>query len=445
MDENKLPEVETTAGGISVPTLPKKPRFSASKQEILAALLCYGLAWVWFDIFDVFERGGDWKTKLWLTVFAVGYVALAELLHRDVKRPRESWIWLGCVAVLTAALLLRRGNALGTDIYEKAAPLYFFLHVFAVWWLLSRSGRLCEGESGRLLPYDALNAFIVFPFKHFFLRIRCLWYGLASLFDRRAHPKTETVVWSCAAALVALALFVKAVSLLMSADEGFDALLSRLADRLAFKTEFDVIRLFFSLPVGAYVFGLLAGTAREDRERLRERGAAIQKGLRELRRVPEKIYLVVLGLFTLLYLAFFILQGRYLFGAFTRTLPEGFVVSRYAREGFFELCRVMAVNFVLLWLVARTPRRPLRQSRPLLIASLALLAESMIFAVIAASKLWLYIDCFGFTPKRLQSAWLIGVLFAGCLFAAYAILTGKKSFRGWMIFSAVSLSLLCLY
>ena len=444
MDQNKLPGAETAAGGTTAPVLPERPRFSASGRETLAAVLCYGLAWIWFDIFDVYYHIEKQHAKLWLLVFVLGYVILAELLHRGVKRPRESWIWLGCVAVLTAALLLERGNAWGAENYEKDI-LFFFLHVFAVWWLLSRSGRLCEGVSGHLLPYDALNAFIVFPFKHFFLRIRCLWSGLTRLFARRARPKAETVLWSAAAVLAALLLFARAMSLLMNADESFDALLSDLADKLSFDADFDTPRLFFSLPVGAYLFGLLAGTAREDTERLRERGAAIRNGLQTLRKVPGKVYLAVLGLFTLLYLAFFLLQGSYLFGAFTRTLPDGFVVAEYARQGFFELCRVMTVNFALLWLVARTARQPLRLSRSLLIASVALLAESLLFAVIAGSKLWLYIDCFGFTPKRLQSAWLIAVLSVGCLCAGYSILTGRKSFRGWMVFGAVSLSLLCLY
>jgi hypothetical protein len=65
--------------------------------------------------------------------------------------------------------------------------------------------------------------------------------------------------------------------------------------------------------------------------------------------------------------------------------------------------------------------------------------------VVAASKIALYIDCFGFTPLRLQSMWLVCVLFAGCVAALYSLLTGKKSFRAWMFFGAASLSLLCLY
>ena len=61
------------------------------------------------------------------------------------------------------------------------------------------------------------------------------------------------------------------------------------------------------------------------------------------------------------------------------------------------------------------------------------------------SKLLLYIDCFGFTPRRLQSCWLIAVLAAGCVCAGTSLLTGRRSFRAWMIFGAVSLALLCLY
>ena len=318
----------------------------------------------------------------------------------------------------------------------------FFLHIFAVWWVLSRSGRLSEGESGHLLPLDALNGFIIFPFKHFFLRVRSLWYGLKHLGRGEKRVKTETLVWSAAAVLAAVLLFAKAVQLLMRADEGFGALLKDFASWFSF--DFDGIRLLFSLPVGAYVFGLLAGAAREDAELIRARGSRLKTWLATLRRVPAPVFAVLMAAFALLYLAFFILQARYLFGAFTRTLPEGFVVAEYARQGFFELCRVMAVNFALLWLASRLPSLSLREQTLLRVLAAVLLGESLLFAVIAASKLGLYIDCFGFTPLRLQSFWLVCVLAAGCVCALTTLFTGKKSFRAWMYFGAATLSLLCL-
>ena len=175
---------------------------------------------------------------------------------------------------------------------------------------------------------------------------------------------------------------------------------------------------------------------------MRRRGASAEAALPKLRVVPEAVWLAALGVFSALYLAFFFVQGRYLFGAFTRTLPESFTVAEYARQGFFELCRVMAINFTLFWLVSRTARR---ESRPVRWMTATLLVESMLFAVVALSKLALYIVCFGFTPKRLQSTWLVCVLLFGSACALYTHLTGRKSMRTWMIFGAVTLALLCIW
>ena len=430
MNENELPRETLYPDEAPLPEAiePPKPPFSASWREICAALAMYVLAWIWFDM----------EQPVWLLIFVAGFVGLTELLHWETPRPRESWFWLGCVLVLTASVVFDRFRAWE----DVVCPLYF-LHIFAVWWLLSRSGRLSEGESGHLLPYDALNGFIVFPFKHFFLRIRCLWHGLTHLGRGEKRVKAETIVWSGAAVLAAVLLFAKAVQLLMKADSAFGALLEDFS--ALFTLKFNWGRLFFSLPVGAYAFGLLAGAGREDAALLRGRGSRLTAWLETLRRVPAALFAVLMAAFALLYLAFFVFQSRYLFGAFTRTLPEGFVVAEYARQGFFELCRVMALNFALLWLTARLAAKPLRE-RPLLkVPAAVLLAESLLFAVIAASQLGLYIDCFGFTPLRLQSFWLVTVLAAGCVCALYSLFTGRKSFRAWMFFGAATLSLLCLY
>ena len=313
-----------------------------------------------------------------------------------------------------------------------------------MWWVLSRSGRLCEGKSGHLLPLDGLYGFVIFPFKHFYLRIRTVIYAVGLPLRNRRKVKGITLLWSMLALLVALSLFALAVSLLSEADAGFNKLMGRVGDWFRFGDRAYFYRFLFSLPVGQYLFGLLAGAGREEPERLRQRGEELCRWLESLRKVPNLVWTLLTGAFCLLYLLFFAVQSRYLFGAFTRSLPEGFIVSEYARQGFFELCRVMGINFVLLWLVTRVSRRPVRENRPTLILCLILLAESLLFAVVAFSKLALYIDCFGFTPLRLQSTWLVCVLFAGCLAALWTLLTGKKSFRAWLMFSALSLSFLCL-
>ena len=113
------------------------------------------------------------------------------------------------------------------------------------------------------------------------------------------------------------------------------------------------------------------------------------------------------------------------------------------RQSIRPLFQQRLARFALLWLVLRTAKQAL--PRPVRALCLVLLAESLLLAVVAFSKLALYISCFGFTPKRLQSTWLVCVLAFGCCCAARSLLRGGKCFRAWMAFGAATLSLLCLY
>lgn len=417
---------------------PIRPPFAASRKECILAFLLYLLAYVYL--------GSQWWA---LPLFAAGFLAAAEYRFRDVKRPRESWVWLFCVVMIVGCLTWRAlhpdrfdSQVSGQLVMEYAIPTglaWLALHLLAVYWLLCRAGRLTGGGSGHLLPLDALFAFIIVPFKNFFLRIRCVVFALKPKKERTANA--GTIAGAVLAAFAALVLLALAMTQLSAADDTFSELLSGL--RQALTPDLDqpwFYRLLLSLPVGAYLFGMLAGLGRETPEDMRRRGMSAEAALPKLRVVPQGAWLAALGVFSAVYLVFFFVQGRYLFGAFTRTLPESFTVAQYARQGFFELCRVMAINLTLFWLVTRTARQ---ESKPVRWMAAALLIESMLFAVIAISKLALYIDCFGLTPLRVQSTWLVCVLLFGCGCALYTHLTGRKSMRAWMIFGALTLSVLC--
>lgn len=439
MEERKM-DVQSGTQGVCAPILPetanwadayliKKPSFEATKREILLALCLYPVVYAFYL--------ADSGARLF-PVFCALFCAMAEALYWELPRTRESWFWLGCV--LLTAITGTYGRNL---VWGGLTPL--FTHAFAVYWVLCRSGRLLEGESGHLLPLDALFGLIVFPFKHIFLRIRTLAFAAAHRKSGEKRPAAGYFAIA-AGALFSLGLLALAIRNLSGADEAFAEAAEKLLAALTPKFDEIVLwRLLASLPIGAYLFGLIAGTGRETVESVRARGARVNAGLQGLRRVPALVWGMALGVFALVYLTFFGLQAGYLFGAFSRRLPEGYTVAEYARQGFFSLCRVMAVNFALLWLVTRACARPVRKDKPLLALCAVLLCQSLVFAVIAASKLYLYIDCFGFTPRRLQSAWMILVLAAGAICALVSTLTGKKTMKLWMLLSAAALTLLSLY
>lgn len=421
MDENRLNE---------------KTEFSLKPGELICALLMYPAAYIYILVF------GSRNDRIWFGVFALLFIAMTELLNRGRPHPRESWVWLGCVVVMSvcAAFDLSRVWNYGLTM--------MMVHPMAVWWVLSRSGRLAERESGHLLPLDALNGFFTIPFGNFALRLRCMWQGLRG--RGRGESKGKGRPWAAAlAVLAALVLLNWATSNLARADEGFNRLTADILELFSFDLgdnfAVHVFRFIASLPVGAWLFGLIAGSLRTDEEKLRTQAAAVNGFLPKLRAVPERVWTVVMAVFAVVYFLFFAVQSSYLFGAFTRTLPEDFTVAQYAREGFFELCRVMAINFSLLYLVSRSSAKPIREDKVQRITATLLIIAGMIFAVIAMSKLVLYIMCFGFTPKRLQSSWLVLLLFVGCAACLYSLWTGKKSFKYWMMYGAVSLALLHLY
>ena len=410
-----------------------KPAFSAARKELIAALLSYLAAYIYVAA----PFGGE--LELWLLVFTAFYFALVEYLCASRRRVWESWVWLGCMLSAVCSYVFSP-----CEVWGKSAT-FIFANIFAVWWTMSRAGVLLDGESGHFLPFDALNGFVLLPFGNFFLRVRTWWHFASR--PRREGKKlnTSALVGSIIAVLLALLLLLSALEHLSGADAGFGTLVGNITG--FFTNNVNLVDFFFkllvSLPVGAYIFGLISGSMRLSPERITERRGFLKSLLGQLRIVPARVLSICLAVFIAVYAVFFVMQGGYIFGAFSRTLPEGMTVAQYARQGFFELCRVMALNFVLLWLVTRMSAQPVRERRLSLAICLALLAESILFAVVALSKLALYIDCFGFTPLRLESTWLASVLLAGCVAAAYSLITGRRSCRAWMIFGAVTLSALC--
>lgn len=404
----------------------------SEKRELWLALAMYPIAYIYTLIAG--PRG-----QLWFGIFVLLFAAAVEYLNHDVPRTGESWVWLGCIAVITASVSFGWGS-----VWDCGVSM-LFVHALAVWWVLCRSGKLLERESGHLLPVDAFNALLRIPFGSFFLRVRVLTDGLRG---ERQETKKRSVAAAAAAICLGALLLVWVSDSLASADEGFgrlaDGILAFLTPSLRSRGVEYLMRFILSLPIAAWLYGLIAGARQADRTQLDRQAERAEEGLRHLRVVPSKVWTGCMALFVLVYALFFAVQGSYLFGAFFRRLPEGFIVSQYARQGFFELCRVMAINLALLWLVTRTGTRPIRESRTGTVMCTLLLACGMLLAVVALSKLGLYISCFGFTPKRLMSCYLAAVLLAGSGAATYTLWSGKKSFRAWLMFAAIALAALHL-
>lgn len=181
-----------------------------------------------------------------------------------------------------------------------------------------------------------------------------------------------------------------------------------------------VIHAILAVPIAAYIFGLVAGS-------VHKRGCdtfkedSTRKTMAVFRILPKSTVYTLLGLLCSLYILFIGSQIPYFFSAFAGQRPEGWqVYSEYARSGFFELCRIAAINLGVLLIVSlfgnnastfkgskalpdangsKTNR--LHGGTILKILNSLLAVLTLLLIATAMSKMFLYIGVYGLSMRRL--------------------------------------------
>lgn len=377
---------------------------------VWAALASYPLAWLYVKkllFLNLFEG-------FWLLIFAVLFLAGVEVLARALHRPagKETPLWAGCWLVLSVVMPLWG--------YQNTLSDWQMLvwHLFAVWFVLARCGMLAQGYTGSLCFLDALAGLLVLPFGNFFRRIGTIAAGIASLGRHRVRLR-QTGVAAVTAALTLL-LCGTAWGLLSAADPNFAAVGQQvqrwLATLLDGPTVVENLFVFLlSLPVGAWLYGLVAGALR--RQTPPCTGERFYAALEPLRVLPAVTANTVVGALCAIYGLFFILQALEWLAAapLGLTAPQA---SNFAVDGFWELLRILLLDLCVLAAVRFLGRRPL----PRMLAALFCLF-GIAFAALAGAKLAVYVRLYAFTPRRVVAGWFL------CVLAVWAVLLLVRVFR----------------
>ena len=399
------------------------------KKSFFLPLIGYFIGWLY------------WKTMLeqWpMLLFAAAFFVWGAAFRREKKPKGEMhWFWAAVTALIGLAVTLKRCNA--TPGWSLLA-----LHAAACLWALSYLGADRGGREILGFVWDSVDAFLLLPFGNFFGRVKDTVSAAAALckpLQGADGKKKRQNFWLALLCLVvALPLLALVSNLLGQADAGFENLMQSFQGlfrwKLSEKAWEELFLFAMGLPVGAYLYGLLRGSAQR-----REPRCVSAESLERLHVLPSVGTNLVLGLFAGLYFLFFGVQAGNLFAVFSGNVPGTLTASDYARNGFFQLCGVMAINFGLVWLrsLLAVETRAGKWLQGLL------MVQSIFLAVTAGAKLWLYISRFGLTPLRLLSAWAVTVLTVGCLLVLRALICGKNGFRLWLYFAAGTFTALCFY
>ena len=423
--------------------------------KVCLVLCSYVLAYLYVDKLNLSFYGdsiGEIFTTLIITFGFVVWLELVMLYQRvtGIYKPsrsvlKETRFWE--VILMLLAGITHFGTQSGLEV--------FAMHLVVIYMVLCGTGHLLKEESSCLLPFDLVNGALRLPFGNFVMRIPFLADGVGEIRNsgnkdgKKMGLSLGKIIGSIIFIVVAFVVFFQVFGLLSELDSTFNIAFTAFADfirrclRSIFR--FDIFILgeklglfILSIPVGAYLSGLFNGSARHDNDFEKNIKCQIENACPRLRIIPEVLFCVVCSIFIVMYLLFFISQSRLLFSGFLGILPEEFTASAYARDGFSQLANVLMINFAGLGAMRIFATKSVVESKYIKLGSTVLMATSMIFSVISASKIILYISRFGYTALRTESLWFTVVAFVGSMLAIVNIVTSKKTFKFWLWFSAAS-------
>lgn len=216
---------------------------------------------------------------------------------------------------------------------------------------------------------------------------------------------------------VSLPLLIVIVSLLVSSDVAFENLLTRLFSDI-FKLVTALILTLLVVPV-LYSYGLV----------LRKKAAASEKiktDRIEGALAPATVN-TVLSVVSAAYILYLVSQLAYITKAFSFLLPNDYSSSRFAREGFFQMLVVAAINLALIWVSSVLVKRRENGKTPAFTTALnAFLCLFTLFYIATAFlKMAQYISRFGFTYLRVTASVFMIMLAVIMIFAFIGLFTKK--------------------
>ncbi len=363
---------------------------------------------VGFSLFYVFCLYDNFSGVLY-PVFLAGMLSMYQLLMKQAGRTIKKDSKLYMLAILL----------LGVSTFLTGNLIIIWCNKLAVWVLfgilLLHDGY--EDQNWTVFRYvgglmdlamtTLAHLFAVFPELVKSRRARKEQAGAG---EKKQNGKLIYVILGI---LVGLTLLCLILPLLISADAVFDQMLGgafdwvvRALSRIILPTKLILMTLMFLWGL-MFFFGIYSAV----------KNRKPQAEEKELRTQEPVLAITALAVIGIVYLLFCMVQISYLFtGGFN--LPEEYSYAGFARQGFFQLLFVSALNLLLVLVTLSF----FRENKALKIMLTFLSACTYIMLISSASRMFLYIQAYQLTRLRvlvLFALLVLAVLFAGVIRSIY--------------------------
>ena len=424
----------------------------------LGILLAYPLAYSYIRlvcddsggfVIDPSNGAGYFMISYSLPIFALLFIAVNEIVRRSRRENAalntETVFWY--MMTFLTGLTARFGPNIELSV--------FAMHLCAVYSVLVSNRILLGGKTSGFIIADLIDGFYVksfVGFPNYVVDWTCFGRPRSEADPSTEKKRTGFIIGSLAFIAIMTVLMIISVSLMASIDEDIAVFINNAFDGvIRYFDNVDAVEIFvriiFAIPVCFYLYGLISRTAKSDGEKEKSVASWLNRIRGKGKTVSATVVYVAAGIFVLAYILFFLKRLTYMMGGFTGTVPDGLLVSHYAREGFFELVGIMAVNmcvYLAIILLGKTDTEG-KFALPAKILVSLLMVESIIFAIISMSKLGLYYSIYGYTPKRILAMWGTLTLGFASLMTILTVNRGKPHIRAGIIFTAVSYVAICIF
>lgn len=223
--------------------------------------------------------------------------------------------------------------------------------------------------------------------------------------------------------LIAIPILFIMINLLASADQIFGDVIQTILGNIFLS--WDIVGfILFLLVVLIYVYGMIVQGPASNKEMKR-----VEYGTNE-----PVIGITAMGLLTAVYIIFSFVQIFYLF-ANSLKLPDGLTYAEYARQGFFQLLFVSALNVVLVIVCQRIFRKNIALDIVLTLMS----ACTYIMIASSALRMVMYIREYDLTYLRflvLTALAMLALVLAGVIIGIYS---DKFPVVGYSVFVVMSI------
>ena len=266
-----------------------------------------------------------------------------------------------------------------SDVIVKIDESNKFLNVFVLYILISVFLFLLVNKNYKISFNNIPLMFKLFPDK-----IIC---NLKYLKPKITKEKNKKIVNVLLGLVIGAFISVIILVLLMSADDYFEAFLSR----FEFSIDLDIGNIILYIISFITIFSISLNVYKNKDIKMKEES---------YKKIDNTLIITVLSVINFVFVLFLISEISKICGNFLK-LPEGYIYSGYAREGFFQLLFVTLINFsIIAFLMYKTKSASGNKIIKNLILLLIMFSIILIFN--SYYRMYLYINRFGFTVLRMQ-------------------------------------------